>query len=97
MSKVWTDAFWRSPPRAGKLTRRVPPAMVGAVALLAACTMGIGLAVGPVSSFARAAAVQMLPPAVPGELAAPGAVVRLPAPATSRLPVPGMTVAPRTP
>jgi multicomponent Na+:H+ antiporter subunit D len=61
MSKVWTDAFWRSPPRAEQLTRRVPPAMVGAMALLAACTLGMGLAIGPVSGYARAAAEQMLP------------------------------------
>jgi multicomponent Na+:H+ antiporter subunit D len=61
MSKVWTDAFWRSAPHPGRSTRRVPPAMVGAMALLAACTLGMGLAIGPVSSFARAAAVQMQP------------------------------------
>ncbi len=97
MSKVWTDAFWRSPPRAGKPTRRVPPAMVGAVALLAACTMGIGLAVGPVSSFARAAAVQMLPSADIGAKSSPGAATRLPSPAASGLASPEMIVAPRTP
>jgi multicomponent Na+:H+ antiporter subunit D len=63
MSKVWTDAFWRSPPRPGQLTHRVPPAMVGAMALLAACTIGMGLAIGPVSGYARAAAEQLLLPA----------------------------------
>jgi multicomponent Na+:H+ antiporter subunit D len=61
MSEVWTDAFWRSPPRTRKAIRVVPPAMVGAMALLAACTLGMGLAIGPVSGFARAAAVQMQP------------------------------------
>ncbi len=61
MSKVWTDAFWRSAPHPGRSTRRVPPAMAGAMALLAACTLGMGLAIGPVSSFARAAAEQMQP------------------------------------
>ena len=61
MSIVWTDAFWRSPPKAAPRTRRVPPAMVGAMALLAACTLGMGLAIEPVSAFARAAAEQMLP------------------------------------
>ncbi|HET7551920.1 MAG TPA: proton-conducting transporter membrane subunit [Gemmatimonadaceae bacterium] len=67
MSEIWTDAFWRSPPRPGKLTRAVPPAMVTAMALLAACTMGMGLAIGPVSGFARAAAVQMLTPTTTGQ------------------------------
>jgi multicomponent Na+:H+ antiporter subunit D len=61
MSEVWTDAFWRSPPRPGRATRKVPPAMLGGMALLAASTLGIGLAIGPVSSFARAAAEQMQP------------------------------------
>ena len=63
MSTIWTNAFWRSPPRTGPLTRVVPPAMVGAMALLAACTISMGLAIGPVSGYARAAAEQMLPPA----------------------------------
>jgi multicomponent Na+:H+ antiporter subunit D len=97
MSKVWTDAFWRSPPRARKLTRGVPPAMLGAVALLAACTMGIGLAVGPISSFARAAAVQMLPSAAAGDQAASGAAVPMPSPAISGQASPATIVAPRTP
>ncbi|HEU4584179.1 MAG TPA: proton-conducting transporter membrane subunit [Gemmatimonadaceae bacterium] len=86
MSKVWTDAFWRSPPRARKLAHRVPPAMVGALALLAACTMGIGIAVGPVSSFARAAAVQMLPPAATGDRSGTGAAVPLSSPVNSGVP-----------
>lgn len=66
MSKVWTDAFWRSPPRAGQRIRPVPPAMVGAMALLAACTLGMGIAIGPVSDYARAAAEQMLPSTAAG-------------------------------
>ncbi len=65
MSSIWTDAFWKSLPREGQSTRRVPPAMLGGLALLAACTLGMGLAIGPVSNFARAAAVQMQPPPIP--------------------------------
>jgi multicomponent Na+:H+ antiporter subunit D len=61
MSKLWTDAFWKSPPREGPRTRAVPPARVGAMALLAACTLCMGLAIGPVSGYARAAAEQMMP------------------------------------
>jgi multicomponent Na+:H+ antiporter subunit D len=60
MSRLWTQAFWQEPPRPGQVLRRIPPAMIVSVAILAGCTLGIGLAVGPVSSFARAAAVQMM-------------------------------------
>jgi hypothetical protein len=39
--------------------------MIAALVLVGVCTLGIGLAVEPVSRLARAAAVQMLPaPAV---------------------------------
>jgi hypothetical protein len=38
--------------------------MMFAMLLLALCTVGIGLAIEPVSSFARAAALQLIP-AVP--------------------------------
>jgi multicomponent Na+:H+ antiporter subunit D len=69
MSKLWTDAFWRSPPREGQRIRRVPPAMLGAMALLAACTLGIGFAIGPVSGYARAAAEQLMPPPSAGRSA----------------------------
>lgn len=69
MSKLWTEAFWKSPPRARQSAHRVPPAMIVAMALLCACTVGIGIAIGPVSDFARAAAVQMLPTASAGEQA----------------------------
>jgi len=78
MSRVWTDAFWRSLPRERRRTRRVPPAMVGGLALLAACTFGIGIAVGPVSRFARAAAEQMLPTAAGVKAATSPLDVRVP-------------------
>jgi multicomponent Na+:H+ antiporter subunit D len=78
MSRVWTDAFWRSLPRERRRTRHVPPAMVGGLALLAACTFGIGIAVGPVSRFARAAAEQMLPTAAGVKAATSPLDVRVP-------------------
>ncbi|MHB1224180.1 MAG: proton-conducting transporter transmembrane domain-containing protein [Gemmatimonadaceae bacterium] len=66
MSRLWTQAFWQQRPRPGQVLRRVPPAMTAAVAILATCTLGIGLAIEPVSSFARAAAVQMMSSAAVG-------------------------------
>ena len=61
MSILWTQAFWRARDGARSATRPIPPAMVLAVGLLAACTLGIGLAVEPVARLARASAAQMLP------------------------------------
>jgi multicomponent Na+:H+ antiporter subunit D len=88
MSIVWTDAFWRSPPKTAPRTRGVPPAMVGAMALLAACTLGVGLAVEPVSGFARAAAEQMLPRATaePDASSVTGAQMLTPTSANRRSP-----------
>jgi multicomponent Na+:H+ antiporter subunit D len=59
LSKLWSQAFWKSPPRERRVLRRIPPAMILALVLLSACTLGIGLAVEPVSEFVRAAARQM--------------------------------------
>jgi multicomponent Na+:H+ antiporter subunit D len=53
MSVVWTQAFWRTRDRSRNATRRIPPAMLVAVGLLAACTLGIGLVVEPVARMAR--------------------------------------------
>jgi multicomponent Na+:H+ antiporter subunit D len=61
MSQLWTQAFWRPPPGRRHVVRRVPAAMIAALALVGACTVGIGLAAGPVSRLARDAALQMLP------------------------------------
>ncbi len=61
MSQLWTQAFWRPMPGRRHVGRRVPPAMIAALVLLGVCTLGIGLAVEPVSRLARDAAVQMLP------------------------------------
>ena len=59
MSTVWMRAFQQPSRRAASGTRRVPPAMMVAVGLLAACTLGIGLAAEPVVRLSRAAAVQL--------------------------------------
>jgi multicomponent Na+:H+ antiporter subunit D len=59
MSTLWMRAFQQPSRRVAPATRRVPPAMMTAVGLLAACTIGIGLAVEPVVRLSRAAAVQL--------------------------------------
>lgn len=64
MSQLWSSVFWGTIPRPRRAFNRIPPAMMYAMMLLAMCTVGIGLAIEPVSSFARAAALQMIP-AVP--------------------------------
>jgi multicomponent Na+:H+ antiporter subunit D len=66
MSILWTQAFWRTPEHDGRAARRIPPAMIVAVALLAACTLGIGLAVEPVARLTRDVAAQMTPAATTG-------------------------------
>jgi multicomponent Na+:H+ antiporter subunit D len=63
MSTLWTRAFWQTRDRAGIASRRIPPAMVVAVALTAACTIGLGLAVEPLTRLARGTAGQMIPAA----------------------------------
>jgi multicomponent Na+:H+ antiporter subunit D len=65
MSTLWTRAFWQPSRRTASATRRVPPAMIVAVALLAACTLGIGVAVEPVVRLSRAAALQLTPGEAP--------------------------------
>ena len=60
MSIFWTQAFWRPPVHAGRAARRIPVAMAAAVALLAACTLGLGLAVEPVVRLSRDAATQLM-------------------------------------
>lgn len=59
MSILWSKAFWKAPPRSRRVLRRIPPAMTLALVVLCACTLGIGLAVEPVSEFVRAAAQQL--------------------------------------
>lgn len=61
MSKLWSNVFWGTISRPRRAFNRIPPAMMYAMLLLALCTVGIGLAIEPVSSFARAAALQLIP------------------------------------
>jgi multicomponent Na+:H+ antiporter subunit D len=59
MSTVWTRAFWRPRPGGERAARRIPAAMVAAVALLAASTLGLGLGIEPAVRLSRAAARQL--------------------------------------
>jgi multicomponent Na+:H+ antiporter subunit D len=59
MGILWTQAFWREPRRTGHLARRIPAAMIASVALLAACTLGLGLAIEPAVRLSREAATQL--------------------------------------
>jgi multicomponent Na+:H+ antiporter subunit D len=61
MSTLWTQAFWRTRDRARNASRRIPPAMLVAVGLLAACTLGIGLVVEPVMRLAHESAAGLTP------------------------------------
>jgi multicomponent Na+:H+ antiporter subunit D len=68
MSTLWTRAFWQTPTRPGIATRRIPLAMVVAVAITAACTIGLGLDVDPFARLARNTARQMVPTATAGRM-----------------------------
>jgi len=74
MMKIWSEAFWKplpeasraalqgaGPPRGGAAARRV---MMAPIAVLAALTVGIGLAAEPVFVLALRAAEQLLDPAL---------------------------------
>lgn len=62
MSTLWTRAFWQTRDREALRSRRIPRAMILAVALTAACTVGLGLAAEPAVRLSRTAASQMVPP-----------------------------------
>ena len=62
MSLLWSHAFWRQRARAGHRARPIPVAMVAAVALLAASTFGLGLAIEPAIQLSRVAARQLAAP-----------------------------------
>jgi multicomponent Na+:H+ antiporter subunit D len=65
MSTLWSQAFWRSHRRGERAARRIPTAMIAAVGLLAACTLGLGLSVEPAVRLSRAAARQLTSGATP--------------------------------
>jgi multicomponent Na+:H+ antiporter subunit D len=62
VSTLWSDTFWGTTGRRARALRRIPPAMMCAMALLGACTLGIGLAIDSVVGFATEAAAQMTAP-----------------------------------
>jgi multicomponent Na+:H+ antiporter subunit D len=66
ISTLWSDTFWGTTGRRARAIRDIPPAMMYAMALLGACTLGIGLAIDVVGSFATDAASQMIAPAAVG-------------------------------
>jgi multicomponent Na+:H+ antiporter subunit D len=82
MSTVWMLAFWQ--PRRGAATARaLPAAMLVAVGLLAACTVGLGLAVEPAVRMSRAAALQLTSGRAPTD-ASPRAGMARSAPGVAR-------------
>jgi multicomponent Na+:H+ antiporter subunit D len=66
ISTLWSDTFWGTTGKRVRVIREIPPAMMYAMALLGACTLGIGLAIDFVGSFATDAASQMIAPAAVG-------------------------------
>ena len=75
MSVLWSQAFWRQRARVGQRARPIPLAMIGAVALLAASTLGLGLAIEPAMQLSRAAAAHLtIRTAAPNGAAVTGAV-----------------------
>ncbi len=62
MSTLWSDAFWGTTARRPRVIRPIPPAMMYAMILLGMCTIGIGLAIDVVYTFATDAASQLTRP-----------------------------------
>jgi multicomponent Na+:H+ antiporter subunit D len=63
MGKIWMEAFWKAAPLQRKSRRRVPGAVVAPIALLAAVTIGIGIAAQPFVLLADRAALVLVEPA----------------------------------
>ncbi|HLV25538.1 MAG TPA: proton-conducting transporter membrane subunit [Gemmatimonadales bacterium] len=64
MSKLWTQAFWKTPVRKGHAAKPIPATMVWSVAILAVSSLAIGLVPDALLSYSREAAVQLVPAAV---------------------------------
>jgi multicomponent Na+:H+ antiporter subunit D len=62
MSTLWSDTFWGTTSRRARVIRPIPAAMMYAMILLGTCTIGIGLAIDAVFSFANDAASQLTGP-----------------------------------
>jgi multicomponent Na+:H+ antiporter subunit D len=78
MSVFWTQAFWRPRTREGHRARPIPPAMVAGVAVMAACTLGLGLAIEPAIRLSRTAASKLTTNAVAPNAVSPVGTVRTP-------------------
>ncbi|SFV37302.1 multicomponent Na+:H+ antiporter subunit D [Devosia crocina] len=62
MSKIWVEAFWKTPPLERKHARRVPMAMLVPMAILGLVTLTIGFAPEPFVLYADATATSLLDP-----------------------------------
>jgi multicomponent Na+:H+ antiporter subunit D len=60
MMKIWTSVFWGAPQGQEHAALGHDRGMVGATLLLAALSVGIGLAAGPLFAWSEAAAAQLL-------------------------------------
>jgi multicomponent Na+:H+ antiporter subunit D len=60
MTKIWNEAFWKTPALVRKQPRRVPMAFVAPIAALGAITMAIGLFAEPFVTYSRAAAAVLV-------------------------------------
>jgi multicomponent Na+:H+ antiporter subunit D len=61
MMKIWNEAFWKEAPGTPQVERS-GPALWGPSVLLGACTVGIGLAAGPVMAVSLRAAEELINP-----------------------------------
>jgi multicomponent Na+:H+ antiporter subunit D len=61
MMKIWNEAFWKEAPGTPQVERS-GPALWGPSVLLGACTVGIGLAAGPVMTVSLRAAEELINP-----------------------------------
>jgi multicomponent Na+:H+ antiporter subunit D len=63
MTKLWNEAFWKAAPEgSAAATVAVPWTLLGPVVALAAITVAVGLAAGPVFDLASRAAAQLADP-----------------------------------
>jgi multicomponent Na+:H+ antiporter subunit D len=60
MTKIWAEAFWKSPLVERQTYGRVPASMLLPIAALAVMTVGIGIAAGPLFELAARAAGQLV-------------------------------------
>jgi multicomponent Na+:H+ antiporter subunit D len=76
MSTLWMRAFQQPRPLDAIAPRRIPPAMVAAVGLMAACTLGLGIGIEPAVRLSRAAARHLASGPVAPNVDPPARLVR---------------------